>query len=392
MRDARWQIVTGEYPPQDGGVSAYTRVLARGLAEAGDRVDVWAPRCTMQTTSSLSDPGVSVHRLPDHFGPRSLHYLSRQLDTLADPARLLVQYVPHAFGWKALNVPFCLWLQARHRLPVWIMFHEVAYPVGFDQSLPENALGVATRWMATIAGRAADRIFVSIPAWQPIVESLIGTRAPIVWLPVPSSVTPVDDPAGTAEVRSRVADGAPLVGHLGTYGRPIGRMLETSLRALLTMTDCRALLLGRQGDAFGERLIATHPEFADRVSAPGVLSDEDLSRHVAACDIMLQPYPDGVSSRRTSVMAALAHGRPVVTTLGRLSESLWSGTGAVVLAPAADAAALGEAASALLCDTPRWAEMSARGRAVYEARFALRHTIERLRGQSSLKSEVSSQV
>ncbi len=40
-----WQIVTGEYPPQPGGVSDYTRLVARGLAGAGDRVEVWAPPC-----------------------------------------------------------------------------------------------------------------------------------------------------------------------------------------------------------------------------------------------------------------------------------------------------------------------------------------------------------
>ena len=38
-----WHIITGEYPPQPGGVSDYTRLVAEGLAAAGDAVTVWAP-------------------------------------------------------------------------------------------------------------------------------------------------------------------------------------------------------------------------------------------------------------------------------------------------------------------------------------------------------------
>ena len=39
----RWAILTGEYPPQAGGVSDYTRLVAEGLAAVGDEVAVYAP-------------------------------------------------------------------------------------------------------------------------------------------------------------------------------------------------------------------------------------------------------------------------------------------------------------------------------------------------------------
>ena len=38
----RWAILTGEYPPQFGGVSDYTRNVATGLVAAGDVVTVYA--------------------------------------------------------------------------------------------------------------------------------------------------------------------------------------------------------------------------------------------------------------------------------------------------------------------------------------------------------------
>ena len=125
-------MITGEYPPQPGGVSDYTRRVALGLVEAGDRVDVWAPPVDQ---SECGDAGVTVHRLPDRFGPRSLRMLSRELDRRPAPRRLLIQYVPHAFGWKAANVPLCLWLQSRRRDSVWVMFHEIAFPFARRQPM-----------------------------------------------------------------------------------------------------------------------------------------------------------------------------------------------------------------------------------------------------------------
>src|SRR5262249_37568110 len=103
MPETTWVILTGEYPPQPGGVADYTRLLARGLAQAGDRVHVWSGPCSAPTPV---DSGVHVHRLPGRFGPASLVQLHRELGRLPGPYRLLVQYVPHAFGMKAMNVPF----------------------------------------------------------------------------------------------------------------------------------------------------------------------------------------------------------------------------------------------------------------------------------------------
>ena len=39
----QWHIITGEYPPKRGGVSDYTYLLARALAEAGEDVHIWTP-------------------------------------------------------------------------------------------------------------------------------------------------------------------------------------------------------------------------------------------------------------------------------------------------------------------------------------------------------------
>ncbi len=125
MQGLSWHLITGEYAPAKGGVADYTRALASALAAAGDSVHVWAPSTGPGLTP---DPGVHLHPLPHGFQPRGLRRLSRELDCLPGPKRILVQYVPHAFGMRAMNLPFCGWVAALRKADVWIMFHEVALP------------------------------------------------------------------------------------------------------------------------------------------------------------------------------------------------------------------------------------------------------------------------
>ena len=371
-----WHIITGEYPPQPGGVSDYTRRIARGLVAAGDRVDVWAPP---GDGPECIDAGVTVRRLPDRFGPRGLRMLSRELDLEPAPRRLLVQYVPHAFGWKAANLPFCLWLQSRRRDSIWVMFHEVAFPFDRDQAVSRNALAVVNRLMASIVASSAERAFVSIPGWLPMVAPMIGEGKPIEWLPVPSSIPVVRDPAASAAVRARYAETRPLAGHFSTYGTVIREMLDASIPPLVEASDCQVLLLGRGSDESARALIATHPGLTDRLHATGVLTDEAVSQHIAACDVMVQPYPDGVSTRRTSAMVGLSHGVPIVTTSGWLTEPLWEESGALELVPADDPQRLAVAAARLLASPALREELGSRGRELYLSRFDMQHSIRRLR-------------
>jgi glycosyltransferase involved in cell wall biosynthesis len=84
--------------------------------------------------------------------------------------------------------------------------------------------------------------------------------------------------------------------------------------------------------------------------------------------VLLQPYQDGVSGRRTTTISALEHGIPVATTCGELSEPFWAGSQAVETVPAGDPASLAAAVSRLL-DPTRNAAARAAARRLYKERF-----------------------
>ncbi len=371
-----WHIITGEYPPQPGGVSAYTRQVARGLVAAGDDATIWAPPTT---DADAPDGGIAVRRLPDCFGPRSLRALDAELNRLRPPQRLLVQYVPHAFGWKGANVPFCRWIATRARDSVWVMFHEVGFPFDARQSPLRNALAVANRVMARRVARSAERLFISIPAWRPMLESAVGGEVSATWLPVPSGIPPTADPSRIAAVRARIADGRPLVGHFGTYPAAIRSLLDAALARLLVETDCRILLIGPRGNLLRDELVARDGQFAPRVCSTGALDEADVSAHLAACDVMLQPYPDGITTRRTSAMAALAHGVAIVSTRGWLTEAIWSSSESIALVDAADPVALAVETERVLGDDDLRRRLAANGQRLYDSQFDVCHTIAALR-------------
>ena len=155
-------------------------------------------------------------------------------------------------------------------------------------------------------------------------------------------------------------------------------MLTATLTELAALApDAAVLLVGRGSAEFAGRLVSARPELAGRVAASGGLSGADAAAHLKACDLLIQPFPDGVSSRRTSAMAGLACGLPVVTNLGPLSEPVWAG--AVAAAPTPDPAAVARRAAGLLADPPGRAALAARAAALYRDSFALAHTVAALR-------------
>jgi hypothetical protein len=94
---------------------------------------------------------------------------------------------------------------------------------------------------------------------------------------------------------------------------------------------------------------------------------------------MVQPYPDGITARRTSAMATLAQGCAVVSTRGRLTEPLWDRLDAAELVAVADVATFVATTEALLVDPARRHALGTRARAAYQATFSTRRLADALR-------------
>lgn len=367
-----FHLLTGEYPPESGGVGAYTAGLAAELARRGCTVHVWCPAIQ----DGVSD-GVQRHQLPDVFAAASRRMLAHALSVA--PGAVILQYVPNALGARGANLRFCLWLlrMRRRGADVRVMFHEPYFYFTPGHPL-RNGLAIVQRAMALILLRASRVTYLSTERWIECLERYAPRGASWTPLPIPSTLPLTAAPDAISRWRSR-ASAAPLIGHFGTFGDHVAGELEPLLVALLdAAAEPHVLLVGRRSDAFADAFRRRHPRFRSRVHATGTLVDREAAAALAACDLLVQPYPDGVTTRRTSVMAGLALGVATVTTDGVLTEDIWRGSGAARLAPAAEVNALRDAALELLRDANLRAHQGRAGRQVYETHFSMDRTVERV--------------
>ena len=371
MPDSGFHFLTSEYPPAKGGVADYTRLVARALAERLGTVHVWAPR---SPGTDVADDRVVVHRIAG-LDPRSLREMGEELDALPGPRRLFVQYVPTGLGFRGMNVPLVRWLLARPE-ELWIQFHEVALGWKLWRKPHLHLVHAVELRMAAALARRAQRIFVSIEAWK----RRLGVHAErAVWLPIPSNVPVQVADAELARARTSLG-AARWIAHFGTYSPLIRADLEPAIREIARRrAEVRFLLLGR-----GAREFARALDLGDRADAREDLPASEIAALLKASALALQPFPDGISARRTSAMAALALGVPVVTTDGFLTDQAWR-EGGVALVPAGQPLELARLCGAMLDDPALGRTVGERGARLYRDRFSLERTLETVLSLSDAK-------
>ena len=354
-----WHLVTPEFPPLPGGVSEHSRVLAAAAASRGRVVHVWT------TPGALPAAGVHVHTTLGAFTRADLSRADAALDSYAAPRDLFVQWVPHGFGYRGMNVPFARWVARRAAKGdrVDVMVHEpfVDY---FGGSWIQPARALVQRHMTRTVLRAARRVWMSIPGWEARLLPMVRDVSVLRVLPVPGTI-PVDrSTAAVARVRGRAPGSASrLVGYFGAGGPYAEAALQAAVGDLAARRrDIAFLCIGRGSEGVAARLNAP------QVMATGAIDLTSLSHHLSACDVLLQPYVDGVSGRRTTTISALEHGIPVATTFGALSEPFWQDTRAVAVVPSERPHLLAGAIEHLLSDDRHAAACSAAA-ALYLARF-----------------------
>jgi glycosyltransferase involved in cell wall biosynthesis len=105
------------------------------------------------------------------------------------------------------------------------------------------------------------------------------------------------------------------------------------------------------------------------VLSPGRLTEDQLAAWLSAGDLFLAPFSDGVTTRRTTVMAALQHGLPVITTLGPDTGSRLRVTEAMRLVDSERPAEMDLAVRALAADPEARRALGAAGRELFEREY-----------------------
>jgi glycosyltransferase involved in cell wall biosynthesis len=353
-----WHVVTGEYPPQTGGVSDYTQQIARELANGGDRVHVWAPASDLEV---FQEETALVHHLPPGFGMRWLREFDRQLKSYSSPRNILIQYVPHMYGWKSMNLAFCWWIFKQRKQNVCVMFHEVAFPFRSGQRFRHGLLAIVHRMMAWVILRSVRHSFTSTDPYLDLLQTLGNDETPIN-IPLESYRSD-----GISTPKEAAPNARFTVGVFSSFGAQLNEFLEPAIGCILGNPKMEVLLLG-PGEPLRDSLATQYPEAADRIGTTGRLHVTQIAEHMRRCDALLQIYPEGASAARGTLIGAIASGLPVVTSRGPITDKFLLDSEAMLFSDGSPRST--RDAVELLSENPALArELGARAQRLYREAF-----------------------
>jgi glycosyltransferase involved in cell wall biosynthesis len=372
-------FLTGEYPPMQGGIADHTAYLAQHLTSLNVESSIlisrrWQERGGEEVVrrgegEAKSRPRVFAS-LPNwgwRCWPGVVNFLRGQ-----QPNVLHIQYQAAAFdlaGW----VNWLPWYLKKRGGSTRLVttFHDLRIPYIFPKAGSfrwQSILALARHSDAVICTNREDVQTLQRTLHGGQANSLTYQPSPLLTLiPLGSNVEPQPPPDfERAAWRKKYEANANtlLLAYFGFLNESKGGEELIEALALLRQQgfDARLLLIGGElGHAdptnavYAQRVQALieHHHLTDFVHRTGYTDLPEVSANLLAADAVVMPYRDGVSFRRTTLIAALRHGCPVVSTTPADPSTIpeiHPGEN-MLLAPPRDATALAQTIASLAGDT-----------------------------------------
>ena len=335
-------LLSGEFPPMQGGMGDYSKELGQALGALGIEVHV------ITSLQGHSAPeGLTVHPLIRQWGWgcwRPILHLVRQIE----PQVFHIQYQTAAYGMHpAINfLPWRLRLLPDRR-PLVATFHDLRLPYLFPKA------GRLRHWVTQAIAQGSDALIATNQEDESALREW-GLSDKVTRIPIGSNITPQPPQGYDRDAWRRrwgIGPQTKLLGYFGFLNASKG--VETLLRALKLLVedghDMHLLMVGGKigssdltNVAYAQRMEALIGELGlgERVHSTDFVPQSEVSAHLMATDLCVLPYRDGISFRRGSLLACLAHGCPIVSTRPRVRISELREGENVLLAPPDDPATL----------------------------------------------------
>ena len=348
-------IVTGEYPPLEGGVGDFTCALGTALRAGGHEIHILTTRLNDRQSTPIEDAGLMTY--PDIYtwDWKTHKNITNWINRLALDV-VNIQYQAAAYQMRG-GINFYPRVQRRHlTAPIVVTYHDLLPPYLFPKA------GPLRQWSVRQLARYADGLIVTNgDDYTALTTTMERSLPPTRLIPIGSNIAP-QPPAGYDRAAWRAEHGVDpndmLIGFFGFLNRSKG--VETLIEALgqLVATGLPAHLLfvgGRTGSSD-----STNARYADEIDA--LIEEKGLSAHVQhtgfttpaevsaallAVDICALPYRNGASLRHGTLHAALAHGKAVVTTTPKAETPQLKNGVNIILAPPENAGFLANVIHAL---------------------------------------------
>lgn len=235
---------------------------------------------------------------------------------------IFIQWVPFMYGSAGVNLslPLAALGLSRRGHHISTVVHEPWVPYGHWSSW---LIGPLQRLSLGVLVAGSDHVFVTTHVGAKMLQRMFSwRRAQIEWLPVGASipVVPMTKTRNDLLGALSIPDSAMIMLTLHPFGAAKGEELLSASWCQLRKRyeHLHLVAIGNTSDEAKRRA----PEISrdPRVHFTGYLPPDAISAWLQSADIFLAPFEDGITTRRTSVISAIAHHVPVVSTYGHLTE------------------------------------------------------------------------
>jgi len=350
-----------------------SRRLFALLGRKDEPTDAVEEYCTHLGEALAShDFRLEIRRVPWelHGWPHSFHALKLQAANWRD-TWILVQYT--ALAWSARGFPFrflqALRILAAARARIAVVFHDVE---------PFSGSRLADRVRRLVQLRTMRRAldFADLAVFTVPVEKIswLQPSAKCAFIPVGPNLPAqlrVDSPE---PVRHKIPAIAVFSITGGEAGARETREIISAARAVSqALGGIRLCIFGRHAELREPALRDALASLPVDLSVEGVLEGPQVIERLSSCDVLL--FVRGpISSRRSSAIAGIACGLPVVAYSGPETTAPVTEAGVQLIPFEQDSSLrqnqLNSALLRVLSDSALRAELSARSRSVYEQRLS----------------------
>ncbi|MEY3990115.1 MAG: hypothetical protein RI985_1196 [Chloroflexota bacterium] len=334
-------MISAEYPPMMGGVGDYTRRLNGALTQQGHEVAVVTGNQGQAYRDAARIYPVRVQRWD-----RSCIVTIKQIIAKLQPDIVHIQYQTGAYNMNvAINtLPRKLSYERKNGLKVVTTAHDLLPPYLFPKA------GALREWYTKRIVRDADAaVMTNAGDYHRVMNDSKGAwNQNTMFIPIGANVTPSPPPYYERSLwreRFELASGGMLLAYFGLLTHSKG--IETIIDALQELpTTTRLVMIGGAGDSEADQTYAQQLKqkigragLDQRVIITGYAEPTDVSAYLMAADAIVLPFNDGYSYRRGSLITALAHQVPIITTKSSAEVSqdplpeLIDGTHALLIEP-----------------------------------------------------------
>ena len=111
------------------------------------------------------------------------------------------------------------------------------------------------------------------------------------------------------------------------------------------------------------------------MESTGPVDQSTISGLLSQSDIAIHPLQEGISFRNTTVAAYLAHGLPIVGTIGEATDKIFAESNLSILVPPGDISLFVNAVGLLLENHAERIHMSNRGLKFYSRHLDIKNTV-----------------